>query len=464
MERIASTATYFDEEGGGGPIEDRDGLYNFVRSSVHAPSLLGDGNNGLLTISVRTVYSRGSGSCPRELCHGHYTALTVKNALVDAVRDMREDGTRPDVDVEDADVPLVVTVGGWEGQVADVDLYRTLHAGGSLHRRGYRRIVDSTSDNDWDNDGGSDRRGGRGGGGDQEEMRGGGPIHRAAMKESLAAGLLLSAGWDKLIAAARSDGKGAVLIDPMMGSATLPTEAALIACDVAPGLVRIASNGGGGGKNNPHRFPPAMRWKDFCDEETWKDLLSDAARRAKDGMEWARSSPSDGSGGSNVAIYGNEMNPRAFELARACVTNAGVGAIVSLQKGDCLDWDLGGGNHGEDDEDRPTDRAVVEGRTMFACNPPWGLRLTEDIDESWVSLREFLRREGPGAEAWVLSGNKDLTKILRMKKTRTVSVRTAEEDLRWLQYKIFSKEEVMRQRAEREMRNQEYQRKTETHK
>jgi hypothetical protein len=42
----------------------------------------------------------------------------------------------------------------------------------------------------------------------------------------------------------------------------------------------------------------------------------------------------------------------------------------------------------------------------------------------------------------VLSGNKDLTKILRMKKSRTVVVQTADEDLRWLQYHIFRKKEA----------------------
>ena len=79
---------------------------------------------------------------------------------------MRDDGLRPDVDVGDPDVPLVVVlrgrrVGGDEGRrgvqrgyknderyyggvfdeletVADVDLYRCLHSGGSLHRQGYR--------------------------------------------------------------------------------------------------------------------------------------------------------------------------------------------------------------------------------------------------------------------------------------------------------------------------------------
>lgn len=68
--------------------------------------------------------------------------------------------------------------------------------------------------------------------------------------------------------------------------------------------------------------------------------------------------------------------------------------------------------------------------------------MTEDIDASWVSLREFLRREAEGCEAWVLSGNKSLTKILRMKKSRTVVVKTADEDLRFLQYHIFQKSEV----------------------
>ena len=72
---------------------------------------------------------------------------------------------------------------------------------------------------------------------------------------------------------------------------------------------------------------------------------------------------------------------------------------------------------------------------------PWGRRLTADVDESWVALREFFRREARGCEAWVLSGNKNLTKILRMKKSRTVVVQTADEDLRWLQYRIFPKGE-----------------------
>ena len=100
-----------------------------------------------------------------------------------------------------------------------------------------------------------------------------------------------------------------------------------------------------------------------------------------------------------------------------------------------MDWDLGG--EGEDG-----DRIPVEGRTIVVSNPPWGKRLTDDIDESWVSLKTFLRRECNGLEAWILSGNRDLTRILGMKKSRSVAIRTGDEDLRCIQYHIFKKKDV----------------------
>src|SRR5262249_41100730 len=54
----------------------------------------------------------------------------------------------------------------------------------------------------------------------------------APLKENLAAGLLLRAGWREIAAS------GGALLDPMCGAGTLPIEAALIAADVAPGSLR----------------------------------------------------------------------------------------------------------------------------------------------------------------------------------------------------------------------------------
>ena len=432
MELIASSTDsgYDYESDYSKGIRTSNDLYQFCKSAVHTPSLLGDGSGGLLTLSVSTTYAS---KVPKELCHSHYTALTVKNALVDSVRELRDDGERPDVDVYDADVPLVAVIRGrridngsrrdWrqrernhhyeanfqaeeeESLVADVDIYRCLHSGGSAHRRGYRKMSSEDSDD--------------------------AVIHRAAMKESLAAGLLLQAGWDKLINAARGDGKGAVLVDPMAGSATLPVEAALIACDMAPGLSRIASWRNGDSSRNPHRYPPAIRWKSFSDSETWNELLNEATSRAMAGMKFAGSSMENGQ--NNVSIYCNEKNPGAAQLARSSIKNAGVTRIVSLSQGDCIDWDL--------EKDDGTS-STIPSRTIFVSNPPWGKRLSQDIDDSWVNLREFIRREAPGCEVWVLSGNKDLTKILRMKKSKSLAIKTAEEELKWLQYHVFKKREV----------------------
>ncbi|NIQ98368.1 MAG: 23S rRNA (guanine(2445)-N(2))/(guanine(2069)-N(7))-methyltransferase, partial [Desulfuromonadales bacterium] len=54
----------------------------------------------------------------------------------------------------------------------------------------------------------------------------------APLKENLAAALLIYCGWPEIAAA------GGAFCDPMCGSGTLPIEAALIAGDVAPGLLR----------------------------------------------------------------------------------------------------------------------------------------------------------------------------------------------------------------------------------
>jgi|AntRauTorckE5430_2_1112549.scaffolds.fasta_scaffold00587_7 23S rRNA G2445 N2-methylase RlmL len=385
MELVTTTEDHDDWD-----IEDRDGLYEFIQSTTPLQSLLGDGQGGLLTLSVSTTLN---GQVPKELCHSHYTGLTVKNALVDLVRSKREDGIRPDVDTVDADVPLLLVLrGNRERRGCQATLFRILHSGGSLHKRGYRIAT----------------------------------VHKAAMKESLAAGLLMEAGYHKLIEAAKNDGQPAVLVDPMAGSGTFCLEAALIAADHAPGLIRMKYYEGESSRN-PHQAPPVARWKG-SDRAQWKEMVLEARERAATGLEWIRAKD------SNCVIMGNEFNPSAASLALANIEKAGFSDFISINEGDCINWDLGG----EEDDDSPA-KIVVPGRAIVVCNPPWGLRLNEDIEESWLSLKSFLREQCNSAEAWVLSGNKETTRYLRMKKSRSVVIKTADEDLRWIQYHVFRK-------------------------
>jgi putative N6-adenine-specific DNA methylase len=114
-----------------------------------------------------------------------YVALVVKDAIVDALRDDR--GTRPDIDVEDPDILVRVSLSGRQGIVS-------LDAGGktSLHARGYRTDAGE-----------------------------------APLRETLAAALLMLSEWHP----------GEPLVDPMCGAGTLAIEAALLGVRRAPGLV-----------------------------------------------------------------------------------------------------------------------------------------------------------------------------------------------------------------------------------
>ena len=121
----------------------------------------------------------------QKLNHTHYTALQVKNAIVDQQR--RESGQRSTIDAKNPDVLVNVHI------KQDRCILSLDSSGASLHRRGYRQAMGS-----------------------------------APLKETLAAALLDLAEWDTSLS----------FLDPLCGSGTLPLEAGLKALNIAPGLFR----------------------------------------------------------------------------------------------------------------------------------------------------------------------------------------------------------------------------------
>jgi putative N6-adenine-specific DNA methylase len=119
----------------------------------------------------------------RRLNHTHFTALQVKNAIVDQQR--QHWGERSNVDPQNPDVRVNVHI-RHDHCTISLD-----SSGRSLHRRGYRPAVGT-----------------------------------APLKESLAAALVQLSAWPGDVP----------LLDPLCGSGTLPLEAALSALNMAPGL------------------------------------------------------------------------------------------------------------------------------------------------------------------------------------------------------------------------------------
>ena len=123
------------------------------------------------------------------LKNSQFGVLRCKDAIVDYFRERC--GERPSIDKDRPDLRIHIRLRKGRAMVS-LDL-----SGESLHRRGYR-------------------------------SRGG----LAPLKENLASAILLRADWPGMAA------RGGALIDPMCGSGTLLIEAAWMAMDIAPGLLR----------------------------------------------------------------------------------------------------------------------------------------------------------------------------------------------------------------------------------
>jgi putative N6-adenine-specific DNA methylase len=217
--------------------------------------------------------------------------------------------------------------------------------------------------------------------GESLHKRGWRPIQvKSPLNEATAAGLLLLCGWDR----------ASTLIDPMCGSGTFVVEAALLAAEVAPGLRR--------------RFA-FEAWPDF-DRDLWETLRSEALRRAKESLPFL--------------LEGADRHGGALSLARRGAEAAGVAGLVRFTQAEL--------------------RAFVPAQPpkVVIVNPPYGERLGdgEDLVESWRDLGDFLRGRCSGADAYVLSGNHELTRHLGLRAETKWVVKNGPIDCRPLHYPI----------------------------
>ncbi len=151
------------------------------------------------------------------LANSLYVAQVAKDAIVDWFRTRYD--RRPSVERHEPDLRINLHI-----DARRVTVYLDA-SDQSLHKRGYR-----------------------------------GAAGEAPLNEVLAAGILRLAGWD----GSGTAGDTAPLVDFMCGSGTLPIEAALIAANIAPGLVRKQFG--------------YMRWPDF-DGRLHERLLDEARGR-----------------------------------------------------------------------------------------------------------------------------------------------------------------------------------------
>ena len=278
-----------------------------------------------------------------------FGAVRIKDAIVDQFR-ATSGGKRPSVDARAPDVRVNAHLAGTRVAIS-IDL-----SGQSLHRRGYRA----------------------------EKVQ-----VEAPLKENLAAGLLLYAAWPAEAAA------GASLLDPLCGSGTLPIEAALMAADVAPGLLRAEA------EVKPGAAPAFgfLHWNGH-DADLWATLLTEARERRGAGIkQLAAARP-------GVSIRGSDRDQRAVKVARDFVKRAGLHGLVVI-----------------DHAQLETVTAPAE-RGLLATNAPYGERLDDaDTEAVYRQLGERLREAFPRWSAVVLAGDQRQLKSVGLAPKRETELR-----------------------------------------
>ena len=129
-----------------------------------------------------------------------------------------------------------------------------------------------------------------------------------------------------------------------------------------------------------------------------------------------------------------------MKLARADAAAAGFFNIIQFNCGACEDWNC-----------------LDKKPELVVTNPPWGQRLlssssadarvlndeefleSSGLQQSWMELGSFLKRECEGADAFVLSGSRSCTQFLRLAASRKHVITIGGVDCRFINYKVFKK-------------------------
>lgn len=229
--------------------------------------------------------------------NSQFGALRIKDAIVDSFT--RQNLERPSVDREQPGIRVNAWLNKDRVSIA-LDL-----SGDALHQRGYRQQTG-----------------------------------QAPLKETLAAAIVMRSGWQS----------STPLVDPMCGSGTLLLEAALIACDRAPGLLRTHW-----GFN---------RWKNH-NQAVWQEVHSEAKERARVGTAAA-----------TARFYGYDNDSRVLESARANARRAGVFELFTFAQQDVIKLK------------NPLAGQEITGTVL--SNPPYGERL--ESEPALIALHSLLGR------------------------------------------------------------------------
>lgn len=202
----------------------------------------------------------------------------------------------------------------------------------------------------------------------------------APINEVLAAGILLLSGWD---------GRGHFL-DPMCGSGTFLIEAAMIACNIPANINRKGF--------------AFEKWKDF-DSELYQKIVETSLNKVKD---------------FHYTIKGYDKAPSAVRKAIDNAENANLSEYITVEQTSFFE-----------------SKKDTEGPLHMVFNPPYGERLSIDMEEFYASIGDTLKQSYPGTQAWMISSNLDALKHVGLKTSRKIKLFNSQLESRLVCYDMY---------------------------
>lgn len=206
---------------------------------------------------------------------------------------------------------------------------------------------------------------------------------KAPMLEALAAGTVMATKWDKK----------SPFVNPMCGSATVAIEAALIATNRSPGLLR-------------HNYA-FMHLKNYAEE-----IYDTEYRKLDDQIKEV----------AGLTIIATDISEDAIEISKV---NAGLAGVEKLIQFAVCDFE---------------ETSIPESPGVIYFNPEYGERLGEvsELEGTYARMGDFMKKSCKGYTGYIFTGNLDLAKKIGLKASRRIEFYTAKLDCRLLEYELYA--------------------------
>ena len=204
----------------------------------------------------------------------------------------------------------------------------------------------------------------------------------APMQETLASAVVLATGYNG----------GGHFINPMCGSGTLAIEAALVALNKAPGLLR--SNYG---------FKPLMGFESGYWQGLRKEALGLARKR------------------TDFRIIATDRSNKAVDAAMKNAKTAGVDHLIEFKVCDFADT------------------TVPSGKGTVVLNPEYGERMgaATKLEATYAGIGDFFKKKCAGYKGYVFTGNPDLARKVGLQAKKRVPFFNGDIECRLLEYDVY---------------------------